>query len=152
MLDDRLVEFLQQGLAINIGTRNARLAPSAAYVGAVIVDADRRHLTVFVPLAAAAAVLDDLLANGQAAVVCARPEDDRAGQVKGTFVSVRPATDDEEPVVRQQFDGFLRQLELIGMPGESTRPWLIWPALAVRLRVTAVFDQTPGPQAGAALL
>ncbi len=37
------------------------------------------------------------------------------------------------------------------MPGESTRVWRVWPAIAVRLRVTAVFDQTPGPQAGAAL-
>ena len=151
MLDDSLAAFLQQGLAINIGTRNVRLEPSAAYVGAALVDPDRKHLTVFVPTAGAGQILDDLQANGQAAIVFARPEDDRACQVKGTFVSVRPATDDEEAVVRGQFEGFLRQLEIIGMPGESTRVWLVWPALAVRLRVTAVFDQTPGPKAGAAL-
>jgi hypothetical protein len=152
MLDDRLVEFLQQGLAINIGTRNARFEPSAAYVGAAIVDADRRHLTVYVPTVAAEAVLDDLHANGQAAVVFARPEDDRACQVKGTFVSARPATDDEEPLVFGQLEGFLRQVAIIGMPGESSRGWIVWPAVAVRLRVSAVFDQTPGPKAGAALL
>lgn len=152
MLDDSLVAFLEQGLAINIGTRNARLEASAAYVGAAIVDADRHHLTVYVPAVAAGSILADLQSNGQAAVVFARPEDDRACQVKGTFVSARPATDDEEPLVRGQFDGFLRQLEIIGMPGESTRPWLVWPAVAVRLRVTALFDQTPGPKAGAALV
>jgi hypothetical protein len=152
MLDDSLVAFLQQGLAINIGTRNRRFEPSAAYVGAAVVDDDRRHLTVYVPTVAAGPILDDLQANGQGAVVFARPEDDRACQVKGTFVSARPATDDEEPLVRGQFEGFLHQLEIIGMPGESTRPWIVWPAIAVRLQVTAVFDQTPGPQAGAALL
>ena len=81
----------------------------------------------------------------------ARPEDDRACQVKGTFVSARPAADDEEALVRGQFEGFLRQLEFIGRPGESTRVWRVWPAIAVRLRVTAVFDQTPGPKAGAVL-
>jgi hypothetical protein len=101
---------------------------------------------------AAGPVLDDLRANGQAAVVFARPEDDRACQVKGVFVSARAAAADEEPLVREQFDGFRRQLEIIGMPGESTRPWIVWPATAVRLRVTAVFDQTPGPSAGAPLL
>ena len=48
------------------------------------------------PEVGADAVLADLEANGQAAVVFARPEDDRACQVKGTFVSARPATDDED--------------------------------------------------------
>jgi hypothetical protein len=152
MLGDSLVTFLQQGVAINIGTRNARLEPSASYVGAALVDPDRKHLTVFVPVIGSDAVLLDLQANGQAAVVFARPEDDRACQVKGTFVSVRPATDDEAPLVHEQYTGFLRQLEIIGMPGESTRTWIVWPALAVRLRVTAVFDQTPGPKAGAVIL
>ena len=152
MIDDALAAFLQQGVAINVGTRNARLEPNAAYVGAARVDDDRQHLTLYVPSVAAGPVLDDLRANGRAAVVFARPEDDRACQVKGMFVSARPATADEEPIVRDQFDGFRRQLEIIGMPGESTRPWIVWPATAVRLRVTAVFDQTPGPKAGAPLL
>jgi hypothetical protein len=152
MLDDSLTAFLQQGVAINIGTRNARLEPSAAYVGAALVDADRKHLTVFVPAIGADAVLADLQANGQAAIVFARPEDDRACQVKGTFVSVRPASDDESALVHEQYAGFLRQLQIIGMPGESTRSWVVWPALAVRLRVTAVFDQTPGPKAGAVIV
>ena len=152
MIDDPLVAFLQQGVAINIGTRNARLEPSAAYVGAARVDDDRQHLTLYVPTVAAGPVLDDLRANGQAAVVFARPEDDRACQVKGVFVSARTATVDEEPLVQEQFDGFRRQLEIIGMPRESTRPWIVWPATAVRLRITAVFDQTPGPKAGAPLV
>jgi hypothetical protein len=148
MLDDALAAFLQQGIAINIGTRNARFEPNASYVGAAVVDADRRHLTVYVPEVGAGAVLDDLRANGQAAVVFARPEDDRACQVKGTFVEARAARPDEEAVVQEQYGGFLRQLAIIGMPGESSRTWIVWPAVAVRLRVTAVFDQTPGPRAG----
>lgn len=151
MLDDSLIAFLQQGVAINIGTRNARLEPAACYAAAAVVDADRRHLTVFVPAAGADRVLADLQSNGQAAVVFARPEDDRACQVKGTFVSARPATDDEAATVHGQYAGFLHQLEIIGMPGESTRSWIVWPAVAVRLRVTAVFDQTPGPKAGAVI-
>lgn len=152
MLDDDLTAFLQQGVAINIGTRNSRLEPAACYVGAALVDDDRRHVTVFVPTVGADRVLADLEANGQAALVFARPEDDRACQVKGTFVSARAATDDEAALVDGQYRGFLRQLEIIGMPGESSRSWIVWPAVAVRLRVTAVFDQTPGPKAGAVIV
>lgn len=151
MIAPELAQFLEQGLAINIGTRNARLEPNAAYCPAARVAADGLHLTVFVPEVGAAAVLADLADNGQAAVVFARPEDDRACQVKGTLVDTRPATGDEQALVQTQWRGFLRQLEMIGTPGESTRTWVIWPCVAVRLRVTALFSQTPGPDAGARL-
>jgi hypothetical protein len=53
--------------------------------------------------------------------------------------------------VQIQYAGFMRQLDTIGTPGESTRQWVIWPCLAVRLRVTALYSQTPGPDAGAPL-
>jgi Pyridoxamine 5'-phosphate oxidase len=151
MIDDALAAFLQQGLAINIGTRNARLEPNAAYVPAVVVESGGTHLVVYVPQVGADRVLADLESNGQAALVFARPQDDRACQVKGTVVSVREAAADERPVVDSQYQGFMRQLEMIGMPGESTRPWITWPCHAVRLKVTALYSQTPGPDAGAPL-
>lgn len=151
MIGPELAAFLQQGVAINIGTRNARLEPNAAYVPAAVVEPDGTHVVAYVPAVGASAVLADLADNGQAALVFARPEDDRACQVKGTFVSQRPATDEERPVVLHQWDGFMRQLEIIGTPGESTRGWIIWPCVAVRLKVTALYSQTPGPDAGAPL-
>jgi len=151
MIDAALALFLQQGLAINIGTRNARLEPHAAYAPAARVEPDGTHVVVFVPVIGAAAVLADLSANGQAAIVFARPEDDRACQVKGVFVSAAEARDDDQPFVLAQWHGFLRQLEIIGTPGESTRTWITWPCVAIRLRVTALYSQTPGPDAGAPL-
>jgi hypothetical protein len=151
MIDDALATFLQQGLAINIGTRNARLEPHAAYVPAARVEPGGTHLTVFVPHVGAGDVLADLADNGRAALVFARPEDDRACQVKGVIESVRDARDDERPLVESQYAGFMHQLEIIGTPGESSRAWVIWPCVAVRLAVTALFSQTPGPDAGAPL-
>ena len=78
----------------------------------------------------------------------ARPEDDRACQVKGTFVSARP---------RQRRRGgrgaapgrrIPHQLAMIGMPGRVVADLGGVAGVAVRLRVTALFDQTPGPKAG----
>ena len=60
MIDDPLALFLQQGLAINIGTRNARLEPNAAYAPAAVVEPGGRHLVVYVPTIGADAVLADL--------------------------------------------------------------------------------------------
>ena len=54
-------------------------------------------------------------------------------------------------VVERQFEGFRDNLERIGIPRLGTSGWTIWPAVAIRFRATAIFEQTPGPAAGALL-
>ena len=151
MLDKNLTEFLEQGLAIHLGTRNARLQPNGCRVTAVRVEDEGRHLVAFIPKAVTPEVLDDLRSNGQAALSCTRPADDRAVQVKGEFVSLHDASGAEEKFAIAQWQGFLKQLDLIGLPGAGTASWTMWPCVAVRIRVTALFSQTPGPDAGAVL-
>lgn len=151
MIDAELAAFLQGGVGIHIGTRNERLQPNGARAAAARVDEDGVHLLVYVPDVAACRVLPDLEANGHAAVVFARPIDDRACQVKGQLVGVRPADADERPIVAAQWDLFLDNMGHIGVPRAVLAGWVFWPALAIRLRATAVFDQTPGPDAGAPL-
>ena len=151
MLDAQLALFLAEGLGIHIGTRTKQLQPNGARVTAVRVDDDGMHLWAYVPQAAAGRVVPDLQATGPAAVVFARPTDDRACQVKGVFAGVRVATTDEQPFVVAQWERFLANLELIGIPRDALAGWSIWPSMAIRIRVTALFDQTPGPGAGAPL-
>jgi hypothetical protein len=151
MLDKNLTEFLEQGLAIHIGTRDRRLMPNGGRVTAVRVEDEGRHIVAFIPKAAGAAVLDDLQSNGQAALSCTRPADDRAVQVKGECVSLRDADAAEQQFAISQWESFLEQLDLIGLPRSSTGTWTMWPCVAVRIRVTALFSQTPGPDAGAVL-
>jgi hypothetical protein len=152
MLDKSLTEFLEQGLAIHMGTRDAALRPNGCRVTAVRVEDQGRHLVAFLPKAATAAVLDDLQSNGQAAVSFARPTDDRAVQVKGEFLAARNAEPSEEQFVLGQWNALLGELDAIGLAAlTSTSTWLMWPCIAVTIRVTAVFSQTPGPEAGAVL-
>lgn len=151
MLDKNLTEFLEQGLAIHIGTRDSRLRPNGCRVTAVRVENEGRHIVAFIPKAVTKTVIDDLESNGQAALSCTRPADDRAVQVKGEFVSLREADAADEKFALAQWDGFLKQLDLIGLPGASTTSWTMWPCVAVKIRVTALFSQTPGPDAGAVL-
>jgi len=152
MLDKSLTEFLELGLAIHIGTRNQRMEPNGCRVTAVRVEEQGRHLIAYLPKAANGAVIDDLKNNGQAAVSFARPTDDRAVQVKGVLVSMRDADPSEEEFVMGQWRGLLKELDMIGLAAlTSTSTWLMWPCVAVTIRVTAVFSQTPGPEAGAVL-
>ena len=152
MLDKSLTEFLERGLAIHLGTRNSALRPNGCRVTAVRVEDQGRRLVAFLPKAIPAEVLDDLKGNGQAALSFARPTDDRAVQVKGEFVSMRDADPSEEAFVMGQWGGLLKELDMIGLaPLTSTSAWLMWPCIAVTIRVTALFSQTPGPEAGAVL-
>jgi hypothetical protein len=149
MIHGPLAAFLQEGVGIHIATRNAALEPNGTRALAVKVEDDGRHLAVYVARVASVRILGDLEDNGQAAVSFGRPVDDKACQVKGTFLAARDASDDERPFIAAQWDGFLASLEQIGIPRAATRAWITWPAVAIRLRVNAVFDQTPGPGAGA---
>jgi hypothetical protein len=151
MIDRALASFLEEGLSIHVGARDARLQPSGTRAAAVTVEPDGTHLVVHVPDLGASRILPDLEANGQAAVSFGRPTDDRACQVKGVVTDIRKATADERAVITAQWLGFMRQLELVGIPPDLALGWATWPAVAIRIRITAVFEQTPGPLAGTRL-
>ena len=147
MIDEQLAAFLEDGVGVHLGSRNAQLEPNGARAISVKV-VDREHLVVFMSAVAADRVLPDLKANRQAAVVFARPTDERACQVKGQFVDVRAVRDEEAGHARAQWNAFLANLEYIGIPRICARTWIDVPDVAIRLKITAIFEQTPGPDAG----
>lgn len=148
MISDDLARFLEGGVGIHLATRDAHLEPGATTVWAVKVDPDREHVTAYVHRTAAKRALADLAENGQASLGFGRPTDDRACQVKGVFVEKRACEAREKALVTAQLDGFRKELEAIGIPKALTAGWKAWPCVAVRIRVTALFSQTPGPGAG----
>jgi len=151
MLTPETVAFIEGGQCIHIGTRDDQLESTGAIVVAVVVDRDRTHVTAFLPKAGSEEVLANLEANGQAALCFGRPVDDHACQVKGVFVSARRATTPERAVVEAQWEQCLQQLERISIPRLLWAGYSVWPCVAVRVRATALFNQTPGPGAGAPL-
>ena len=148
MIDSQLAGFLEGSVAIHVGTRNERLQPGGARALAARVDRDGQHIEVYLATAAASRVRANLEANGHVAVVFGRPTDDRACQLKGVFTGIRTARPDERSLVTAQFESFLTNLEQIGIPRSMAAQWSTWPADVIRIKTTAVFEQTPGPQAG----
>jgi hypothetical protein len=148
MLSGDLAAFLEQGIGIYIGTRNAALEPNGARAIAARVERDGTRIVIYLASVAAVRLLPDLDQNGFAAVTFGRPVDERACQVKGTFIEARPAREDERPLIEAQWDGFTQQLAMIGVAREARSAWPKWPATAITLKPTAVFEQTPGPSAG----
>jgi hypothetical protein len=151
MIDEILAQFLQSGLGVHLGTCNERLEPCGCRATAIKVEEDGRHAVVYVPKAASPQIFENLRTNGRVAVSMARPVDERAVQVKGLMLFSWDAKPEDEAFARGQWAGFLSQLDAIGLPGVATSSWKVFPSVAVRFKVTAVFNQTPGPDAGAAL-
>src|SRR5262245_23283991 len=150
MIDAELQAFLEDAVGIHLGTRSRELEPNGVRAVAAAVEPGGQHLVVYLAKVAAEQVLADLESNGQAAVSFGRPVDERACQVKGVFVGARDAREDERDRIRAQWESFLGNLEQIGIGRLTYGDWVVWPCTAVRLKVEALFNQTPGPGAGGA--
>jgi len=146
-----LASFLEEGIGVHLGTRTADLEPNGVRAVAARVEDSGRQLVVYVPAVFADRVLPDLQSNGQVAVLFGRPVDERSVQVKGTFVDVRDGHDGERAMVLAQWDAYMENLGAIGIPRAVYGQCPRWPVVAIRLKVTALFEQTPGPSAGAPL-
>jgi hypothetical protein len=148
MIDQQLRAFAHDGVGVHIGTRNEQFEPNGARAISVRVDEDGKRLIVYMSAVGAKRILPDLESNGMAAVVLARPRDERACQIKGTFVASRPVDDAERASALAQWNAFLESLEFIGIPARAAATWINIADVAIELKVTAIFEQTPGPQAG----
>ena len=151
MIDKALASCIEEGIGIQIGTRNERLEPNGVHVLAVRVEDDGTRLVAFVPDICIGQVMPDLESNGQAALVFARPPDERACQVKGIFEGTVVPSESDRRFVLDQWDRWLERLASIGLPRVCFEHWPTWPCTGVRLRATALFNQTPGPNTGGAL-
>ena len=145
------VQLLESGCALIVGTCGTDRTPYASRAwGLEVVDPAG---TVRVLLDAA----DDmerrhLEATGMIAVTGAHIRTLRSIQVKGRVDAVTPATpDDLDRSARYCDDYFAQVNEVDAIPRElMTR--MVPPALMVcRVQLHEVFDQTPGPSAGAKL-
>ncbi len=148
VIPDRLGGFLESGLSINVATRDDDCQPGGEVGWAVRVHDDRVHLTVFLYEKAAPAMLRNLKRHPEIAVALDQPTSHRACQVKGRFVSARRGKATERAEVERQVAGFFSELEAIGIPRAMVAGFRTWPCVAIELRVTHLFEQTPGPGAG----
>jgi hypothetical protein len=148
LISDELAVFLESGLSINVGTRDRELQPEAAIAWAVRVHQDREHLTLYMHKEAAESMLRNLREFPEIAVVLDLPTSHRACQVKGRFVSTRPAKASERDHVERQMARFLDDLEGIGIPRAMAAGFKVWPCVAIEMKAMQLFEQTPGPGAG----
>jgi hypothetical protein len=152
MIDDELMAFVEEGQSIHVSTRDGEGRPVGVRGVAVRVDGDREHVDVYIADVAYDRLRAPVETSRKVAIVLGRPRDDRSCQLKGTLVAVRQAEPAERTIAHAQWDAFMAALDGIGISRRLAERWTWWPARIIKVKVTAVFEQTPGPKAGVQLV
>lgn len=148
-IPEALTSFLNSGLSIQIAARSRALVPTITRAVGLTISPDRTQVTVFVPEAPSSALLADVAEVPLLALTCSEIATHRTVQLKGVVEEVRPAHDDERALLDEYLLRFSAAIAAAGVPRHQSMRITRWPARAVGVRVTDLFEQTPGPGAGA---
>src|SRR5687768_6796502 len=152
MIDERILRVATDGgTSVLVGSADANAVPACCRGIAVSTDRTLARAIVYVPVATSRDVIANAATTKKLAVMMMRVVEHVGVQLKGTVEAIRMAADDEAPFVRGRLNEFADVLDDIGLPRRLFRSVAHWPAFAIELKVEEVFDQTPGPRAGAAI-
>jgi hypothetical protein len=138
-------------MSLLVATVDSQNIPSCCRAVALASADDLATVTVYLPLATSHETVHNIATTRRLAIAATYPIDNFSVQLKGTADDARLAREDEAPFVRSRLAAFADVLDTIGVPRRVTANASCWPAFAVEMRVEQVFEQTPGPNAGAQL-
>lgn len=150
-LPAELVEFVESGASVLVGTRDAQLRPECMRAAGCIVSKDRKALALLLPEITGRRTIANLEAGSPVATTFSRIVDHRTMQVKGMCVRVRPAGAAELEVARRYLAAFTESLYFVGLSRAIVRRFRVEPCVVAEIDVRELFEQTPGPGAGARL-
>jgi hypothetical protein len=148
VLEDDEVMLLESPCSLCIGTVDAANMPLAARAWSVRVSPDRLHVRTILP--GDAGTIDNLRTNGLLALTATNFATNVSVQIKGHVDVIEPETD-EDVRRRLAFIADIKEalLELEGIAPELVARLVPPTFVACEMTVEDVFDQTPGPAAGA---
>jgi hypothetical protein len=142
-------------VSVVVGTRDEGLVPEIVRAWGPVVSRDKRAVRVCVPEATSIRTRTNLVGNGWIAVAFSLPSSYETVQLKGRHLrTTRPSAEDLLRVDRHR-ESFAAVNESIGVPRARVEAFwrreLVGSSLFVTIQfaVHAVFNQTPGPSAGA---
>jgi hypothetical protein len=150
MTTEKLREWLGGGTSIIVATVDAEGVPATCR-GIAVTPKGEDALTVYLPAATGQEALANLATTRRIAVSCSHPLSHSTVQVKGVTRGVKLAPASDEAFVRERWRQFADVLDALGLPRSVTHRMTHWPAFAIDFSIEQVFDQTPGPKAGAPL-
>lgn len=144
--------FIQGSVSIVAASTGADKVNQLSKVFGCRVSADGRSVTIVLSALQSGAVLADLRANRKLAVVFCRPSTDQTLQIKTFDAEVVALARDDYSAMNEHTGRMIAEITPMGFSEAIARALFSCStsdAVAVRFSPAAVFDQTPGPNAGA---
>jgi len=153
-LPAELKTFIERGVSVMVGTRDAELVPELVRAWGPRVSRDRRSVSVCVAMAVGGRTLGNLGDNGRIAVTFASPGNSEATQMWGRCIGTGPARRQDLAAVQEHRDAFTQVNKGLGVPGPFIEA--LWQRelagspdmVTIRFVPEQIFNQTPGPDAG----
>jgi hypothetical protein len=150
MIDDAVRAHLDAGVSVIAGSVSPDGVPFATRAYGVRVIGD--DLVQVFLAADEPTMLGNVRATGRLSTTTGDVYTHHSVQFKGRVESLTESTAAEEVVARGCYDGFVDKVApLQNIPPEALREQLPKKFMTCTVRVERLFDQTPGPQAGAVL-
>jgi hypothetical protein len=157
VLTDQLLEITGIGPAVILGTRDARLAPTLIRAWGIQLLPAQNEVRLCIAECSARRVLENIADNHRVAITLVRPTTYRSIQLKGRALGTGPASDGDLEQVRRHRAAFVEEAMAVDL-AEALAARLfqaemdVSPTMVlVRVAIDEIFDQTPGPSAGARL-
>ena len=146
--------FIQQGVSINVGSRDVRMVPSLTRALSCRLDNDGQRLRIALARSQSLDVLRDIARSRVIAVVFTQPSTHRTLQIKGFDAEEVPAQEEDALNVERSREVFGADIFPMGFDAAFTARLCHVDAddlVVLAFTPQAVFQQTPGPDAGALL-
>jgi hypothetical protein len=154
-LDRSIADFIESGeVSLYVAGCDAQRHPLATRAFGCRVSPESGEVTTWASRLAAPELLEDISANGRLALVVSHVETCKTFQLKTVNAEVVPADSADYPRVIAYHDAFIRQTLRMGYPEAMLRSMMQYrldKLAAIVFAPSAVFAQTPGPGAGAAV-
>jgi hypothetical protein len=151
LLDAAGAVFITHRVAMNVASCSAACEPSLARAYGCRVSADRRRVTMFMPVQRSTALLEDLRAGSAIAVVFTQPRTHETLQLKGAKAEIVRLQASDAARARTYAQSFIDEISALGYPMLFARTFAAGAQeelIGLEFEPTAAFVQTPGPNAG----
>lgn len=149
-----VVAMMAAGASVLVASRDERHRPSVMRAMGSSIDAATGTVTVFLSRRQSADLLRDIERSGQVAAMFSQPSTHLSVQLKATQAQLRPAVEEDRPVLGRYLAAMEKEIQAVGYPQPLVRAMLSWrieELTAVSFVPEQAFEQTPGPRAGTEL-
>lgn len=144
-------DFIRGPVSVLAASHDAQLVPNITRAIGCALDADANCFVVFLAASRSDAVLDDLRANRRIAVVLSRPSTHESLQIKADDAQIIALPPQARALVDDYHARMAAEVGALGFPLATVQALFSVEdedIVAVQCTPHAVFEQTPGPNAG----